>query len=603
MTRKCIEKTRFVVDLIFVVTYNGDKGVDLMTIRERMDRLLEENNLTQIELLIKLIEEVEPDNLDNYMSQEANFSKMINGERRFKYTFIAPMERILQTNFDYILNGREGDMFVNKGIRYVAYKDEYSMYEKLDSKEIEPYNTLLNYDEYENNILDYILEYESFNGVSYLIKNSYIEMAIGVKGIAGAFMGDLSTVESINKIIIDNDDYSTFDKLYKDSFRGYKFFQRNNELLLEDKSIQSILATKNIFKGLLKTEEFDLEVVNPGLLSRGEKSLYFNPLIKEMFEYTLKNIDLYETKLIDIIDFGIKHNTEVYEYFNNNFDYNINFEIGTNGYIYDFRTDFKGITIYGSTLNYLGSEIENKFISEKLMELIKSYNSLESLFKSKIEINKLREDNELGFLKTDYDKDNLEKQFYKIMKMQGYSKVPVFSERSIDGKDNYQYQLGDLVSDISDSKMTNVLKEFIKIEELSKDKINGEIYLYGFFNKHSFMFDGDEVVSIIGWENIKKGKKNDNIYSLMAFWFSFNAFKVDDALLFYRFKKLLNSIELKGDIIRELPEKIIKMLEFKTNTLTNGTNEYNKYSSVLKYMILWLKIYDDKIKELVTVNN
>ena len=97
----------------------------------RILELLKNNNLNYKDLIMYLIEETEGKESD-YNTIKTNFSKMISGERKFKYEYIPLIERKLKTTFDYILNGKSKILneFIPRGLRYTAYVDNATLNEK-----------------------------------------------------------------------------------------------------------------------------------------------------------------------------------------------------------------------------------------------------------------------------------------------------------------------------------------------------------------------------------------------------------------------------------------------------------------------------------------
>lgn len=140
-----------------------------MSFENNFKRVLESKNKKQTELLVDVLKKCgEKDPYDKYLSEKSNFNNMIKGKRQFKPEYIIYIEEILGIRFsdlykdDYSI----ARYYENKGIRYAATVDKIINYkELLDEGE----NVFLNSDEYGKTIIDYICEYNSKNGLMYLI--------------------------------------------------------------------------------------------------------------------------------------------------------------------------------------------------------------------------------------------------------------------------------------------------------------------------------------------------------------------------------------------------------------------------------------------------
>ena len=114
----------------------------------------------------------------NFANQEkANFSKMLKGQRPLKYEFIIPLEKIFGVSLarmkdpgSYKLPLDKDNIPYSKGFRYYAYLDDPKLYKKelvtLLTKTGE--NTLTQTDEFGKTFLDYVVEYNSINGIRFL---------------------------------------------------------------------------------------------------------------------------------------------------------------------------------------------------------------------------------------------------------------------------------------------------------------------------------------------------------------------------------------------------------------------------------------------------
>ena len=88
------------------------------TMKQRMEELMKKKNLSASELLMKIHDMLYPEqHRERYEfceKNKANFSKMIGGARPFKFEYVVPLERILNTTMDYIVNGEESNIGTSK---------------------------------------------------------------------------------------------------------------------------------------------------------------------------------------------------------------------------------------------------------------------------------------------------------------------------------------------------------------------------------------------------------------------------------------------------------------------------------------------------------
>lgn len=120
--------------------------------------------------------------------EKANFSKMLKGQRPLKYEFIIPLEKIFGVSLarmknpnSYKLPLDKDNIPYSKGFRYYAYLDDPELYKKelvnLLTKTGE--NTLTQTDEFGKTFLDYVVEYNSINGIRFLKDTYHLKLKFG----------------------------------------------------------------------------------------------------------------------------------------------------------------------------------------------------------------------------------------------------------------------------------------------------------------------------------------------------------------------------------------------------------------------------------------
>ena len=285
------------------------------TQKERFEKVLNKANLSYQELLIRILRQADYSNpYEMAKKEKSNFSKMVSGERPFKADYIAPLERILNTSLKYIVYGgeEENNDFPLKGIRYAAYKNDIIYFKELENEKNNIDQPVIDsYDEFGKSILDYIVQYRSFNGLKYLIDKEYLKLSWN-----GRLLDDGSNnriVWSVNAMdvfdmILKNDDAVIFEK-FSDPWSRINAYGFSFGLLTSDVTLEKIYKSNNIFDSLLNKREMTLSSINKGLVSNRDRSTYFcNPLTYHLLNYGLLNYERHSDKVIKLLKFGIDYN-------------------------------------------------------------------------------------------------------------------------------------------------------------------------------------------------------------------------------------------------------------------------------------------------------
>lgn len=224
---------------------------------------------------------------------------MIKGKRQFKPEYIIYIEEILGIRFsdlykdDYSI----ARYYENKGIRYAATVDKIINYkELLDEGE----NVFLNSDEYGKTIIDYICEYNSKNGLMYLIdilkmkfKNNSLTVLINGKE-KSIYCKEMLKI--VNMICL-NEEVSYFNKLFAPDYNlGYRYLY--GPVYDSDEFYKYILSSDKIINELFKLHDVSFHVLNPNskIEKNGRYDVY-HPILFKLIEYALKNSKKYSEQL------------------------------------------------------------------------------------------------------------------------------------------------------------------------------------------------------------------------------------------------------------------------------------------------------------------
>lgn len=262
--------------------------------------------------------------------EKSNFSKMLKGERPLKYDFIIPLEKIFGISLArllyedaYKLPLEKENVPFNKGFRYYAYiddpklyKDEFDVLLANDGKSI-----LTKTDEFGKTFLDYIVEYRSVNGVRYLHEEYGIKLKwyhnhfefskeIGMTWLHFEnFIEFARLVASMNNVELFNDIYDSYNMFFTNGH-----YATENCIFCQGEYLEIILTNDDLFNSMFEIKPYVLKLGSIGRRKKQVDSITyhsFNPIINNCLRYSLKHLDQYKHRAIDILKFGIAHNRRI----------------------------------------------------------------------------------------------------------------------------------------------------------------------------------------------------------------------------------------------------------------------------------------------------
>lgn len=281
------------------------------------------------DLLRAIGTELKEDRYDFVKRNKSNFSKMLKEDnpRRFNFNYIVPLEKLLGVSYarlldedSYKLPIDKCDIPFDKGFRYYAYLDNISLYEKelmkISSRTGE--SILAQTDEFGKTFLDYVVEYNSINGVRFLRDHYHLKLRIWNNQFdtepKGMFWVNDKGIELARLVANANDT-----KLFNDIFDPYYMFVMSGYYLpqsiyTQDDFFEILMDHQNLFDSLFEEKEYVLELGRKAQMRRGVKSLSFtlaNPVLNGCLNYALDHLDKYKTQAKKILEFGIRHNQEL----------------------------------------------------------------------------------------------------------------------------------------------------------------------------------------------------------------------------------------------------------------------------------------------------
>ena len=241
-----------------------------MTQKERIRKLMKIQGIENDNQLLAKIHRYlkEPNSCSDYVeNNKGNFSRMISGERNFSQKYIVAIEKILKTTILYIIEGEEekSKEFKYEGLAFTAFKNNYDDYSKLDRIDNKIWKSaLLGTDEFGKNILDYIIMYDSVEGIRYLVNEHemrylYYSDSLGTND-RHSFSNE-SCCELVAEILIKHDENELLNEIYN-GYEMLKFSNNYDAINIKDEFKSLVLNNKKTLLSMLNYQEFDLSHVN-----------------------------------------------------------------------------------------------------------------------------------------------------------------------------------------------------------------------------------------------------------------------------------------------------------------------------------------------------
>lgn len=275
--------------------------------------------------------------------EKANFSKMLKGQRPLKYEFIIPLEKIFGVSLarmkdpnSYKLPLDKDNIPYSKGFRYYAYLDDPELYKKelvnLLTKTGE--NTLTQTDEFGKTFLDYVVEYNSINGIRFLRDTYHLKLRFGDNQFDTVPKGMFSVHDKgieLARIVANSGDMKLFTDIYDPYYQFALGFYSNNSIYCQDDYFEILLDHEELYKTIFEIQKYEYELTRRQKKTFGKDTQSFssiNPVINGVLGFCLKNLSKYKKQAVEILKFGATHNRSVMNGLEDSFDYYVTDEIG-----------------------------------------------------------------------------------------------------------------------------------------------------------------------------------------------------------------------------------------------------------------------------------
>lgn len=300
-------------------------------IKDKIDKLMDQHSIETYVDLLRIIGKMlgEPNTYEFAEKEKSNFTKMLKGQRPLKHDFIIPLEQIFGVPMakmlyedEYNTEFSKEDLPFIKGFRYYAYKDDPKLYEEEFEKyflDREGLPRVCNIDEFNKHFLDYVIEYKAVNAIYYLLNKHNLKASSNssywfeIDADCTRTLG--STLKyGLDRLIVEKDLVDVFTKIY-DPYYVYIYlrYPYPDSIYNDDLFLEGILKSDKIFNSLFDYKDINIGYANRDLVvSKDDPTTIkvINPLLNICLNYALKNPQKYKEQIIQILEFGIKHNPE-----------------------------------------------------------------------------------------------------------------------------------------------------------------------------------------------------------------------------------------------------------------------------------------------------
>lgn len=538
------------------------------------------------DFLIDLIKRAYPEKnaYEYYKSNRGNLTKALLGERGFKENEIVAIEDLLGQSFRDILNYKN-DFFVPKGIRYMAFSDNLNLIdEEIISK----------WDEFDKNILDYVLEYNSKNIFRYLIEKNHLQLNYQMNGFTlfGGFVN--ASTRRIIEMLYEMNDIKLFNTLFPINILIENFYHNNYGIFSSD-FFSSLIEQRTLINMMLK-QEYEIKINDIITSAPADiKGVFIHPLLTILISEHLvlfKNDDEY---LREVITKAIKLNEKI---FKKTKDYYTEYNLTNQGFIKD------GQHLIGSCISLCIKEVidfskETNQQIEVLESQINNFKFNSRHLNGGFSNSKVRIDN--GRIVKKATNNNIEYDFLRLMENNNCDYVPKYLGQQ-NGLDYFSYIDGTTklsVYECSDDEIKQAVNILKTINNISKKALGGKVYVHGDLSQMNIIFKDGKMMGIIDWDSCHIGEEYyDFIY---LFWTLTNigSYTRNNEKIFERLGMMVDLYNPTKDFKSNFKDKIIEVMQSRIKNITPNNPQYERLYQWVKWSEIWVDLYCEKIREMI----
>ncbi|MCX4312779.1 MAG: phosphotransferase [Clostridia bacterium] len=347
--------------------------------------------------------------------------------------------------------------------------------------------------------------------------------------------------------------------------------------VFSDKILQAILLSKNIFNYLLTEHIRDNEI----------RYFYAHQLLYPLLNFALLYPAVYERQICEILNFGIKHNLDIATRLScdsimQNGDLMQNDRLIGRAVVYNAAEAINGNEKLFIKLNDLNSSI--KAIETKQLNLNGGYSGLSVRYID-------------GVIEKERTYNECEYAFLKLMETSGYSKTPKYLGIK-NGKDIFGYIKGETIPytyEMNEKAIVAITQELKIINGISKQHLNGQVYVHGDLGAQNVVFDNGEIVGIIDWDNTFIGEEYDDFIYVFWTWANVGNLQRNDDKMFDLLRAMIDTYNPDEIFKSNFANKIMRRMERKLENTPIRAKTYNRIYEWVKWSEEWVKKYKDKI--------
>ena len=580
-------------------------------IAENINKILEQRKIGRLWLLRKIYDDLKSRGLlgaadveAEVQSQKSNFINALNGKRALNRLYLGPIERILGIT---IADLSEEDFrirtFVNRGLHYTASLDSYQAYLDLFNGESEDPDSTRevwsNYDEYDNNLLDYIFQFKSLEGLKALHNEKGAQVNYWDNRNLNVLIKGPNQATQVLELICYYDSPEVFAD-YFDIYRSFIECPQNSDwlgVLGEEKNLALVLKTAKILDSILTSREFKVSELNPRASVKSDINVKLaHPYIHALLAFALSHCDLYLEQAKQLVKFGIKHNQGMKKEFQRHAEFA------------DCAIDDKGIirqamTVYGNIVTYK-TETQTNY-DQKLEDLLNDLNnSINDLqFIEKPQAGGLSPQNvrvENGRLLKSHSDNEVEFEFLRQAKPFQLPFIPNVIERG-EKFDAFTYFKGQSLFYRQDMPMDwikQVMEAIKQKDEISKRLLgDGRVYVHGDLSPRNIIFDQGKLVGFIDWDTTHIGDESEDL--IYALWQLLNIgyLNRNNNQLYERFKEALAFYHPSAELKHGFADKIIDVMDKAGLSTPKDSPNYQRVFEWVGWSKLWVELFRDQITQ------
>jgi len=591
-----------------------------MSVRSRFDDLKKKKGYTtDIALLRGIYKALKKEGRVGMVSEEdyveknkGSFNQMINEKRRFDLEYLLPLERLLGTSMDYLLNGygAPADESVKpRGLRFAASSDTKGNYDALIDDGV--YDCL---DEYDHSLLDYMIEFGSKTGFEFFAKRDELPFdRVGRHDLTKRLTPRQCELDDVYDAILD---YCTVDTALKYCDGFYYATEGIDPSLLPDEGESELMEVAMrllwhdpIRKALGNLKEIPLEKVNSSIrLVNGFPmesgtfiNLFFVLMLNLVFSWPLTRIDRNDSSKssnlqiekiqVELLTRAIELNrTAMESVFKFGFD---DLRIGKYGYIYSDNDIVWGSIAYIDD-SFRSTDLHSPAVVEKYNELTNQLVEFEEKISERKEMRVIG--NELYLSKRNCDDFYA---FYRMMNEKECEFVAINKPEKSDNHDCLILPRGEkesLSSPDNPKLFAQAIKVLSLIDSISEQGLgSNQIYAFGDLNARSFYVYDGRVTGIAPTEIIV-GNRYDNLAAFLGCTCLLTPIINSSTKQIVDVVGALKAYGVKPADLLNVLDACRSYFEKTSNSISRSDDPSKQKVAANRLRALWCELYADDIK-------